>query len=142
MLKKIVSISGKPGLFKVISNGKNMLIVESLTDKRRLPVYSSERVIALGDITMYTASEDKPLKEIFLAMKEKENGQKAGIDPKSDVDSLREYLSGIVPDFDKNKVYPSDIKKLIQWYNIFVETGNLDLFEEKDEKSEESVAAK
>jgi len=135
MLKKIVSISGKPGLFKVVSQGKNMLIVESLIDKKRIPAHASDKVVSLGDVSMFTEEGDKPLSEILEIMKTKENGQKSSVDAKADSTSLRNYFSEIVPDFDRDKVYPTDIKKLIQWYNLLIETGNVD-FSVKEELEE------
>lgn len=82
MLKTILSISGKPGLYKLVSQGKNMLIVESLADKKRFPAYGNEKIISLGDIAMYTDTEDVPLKEVFLSMKKKENGAAVVLDLK------------------------------------------------------------
>ena len=133
MLKKIVSISGKPGLYKVISQGKKMLIIESLADNKRLPAYSSDKVVALGDVSMFTDNGDKPLSEILESMKTKENGALASINSKADAQSLRAYFAEIVPDFDRERVYPTDIKKLIQWYNLLVETGNTDFLLKEDE---------
>jgi hypothetical protein len=138
MLKKIVSISGKPGLYKVLSQGKNMLIVESLTDGKRLPAHSTDKIVALNDVSMFTEGEDKPLREILEALKEKENGAKSSIDPKTDAKFLREYFAQIVPDFDRDRVYPTDIKKLIQWYNILIETGNADFSVEETKAEEKS----
>jgi hypothetical protein len=135
MLKKIVAISGKSGLYRVISQGKNMLIVESLSDKKRMPAYSSDKVVSLGDVSMFTAGEDKPLPDILEAMKVKENGAKASIDAKVDSDSLRNYFAQIVPDFDRDRVYPTDIRKLIQWYNLLIETNNTD-FSIKEETTD------
>jgi len=132
MLKKIVSIAGKPGLFRVISQGKNMLIVESLIDKKRLPAHASDKVVSLGDVSMFTQGDDKPLAEILVAMKAKENGAQASIDPKSDAETLRAYFAEIVPDFDRERVYPTDIKKLIQWYNLLVSTGSDDFTVEEE----------
>lgn len=141
MLKKIVSISGKPGLFRVISTGKNMLIVESLTDKKRIPAYTSDKVVSLGDVSMFTLGEDKPLAEILEAMKTKENGAKATVDPKADAETLRTYFAEIVPDFDRERVYPTDIKKLIQWYNLLVSTGNTDFSVEEEAPVEDAAVA-
>ncbi|MDD2611282.1 MAG: DUF5606 domain-containing protein [Bacteroidales bacterium] len=135
MLKKIVAISGKPGLYKVLSQGKNILIVENLSDGKRMPAHSTDKVVALNDVSMFTKGEDKPLREILEALKAKENGAKASIDPKSDAESLRKFFEEIVPDFDRERVYPTDIKKLIQWYNILVETGHID-FSVKEEAEE------
>ena len=135
MLKKIVAISGKPGLYKVLSQGKNILIVENLSDGKRMPAHSTDKVVALNDVSMFTKGEDKPLREILEALKAKENGAKASIDPKSDAESLRKFFEEIVPDFDRERLYPTDIKKLIQWYNILVETGQTD-FSVKEEAEE------
>lgn len=140
MLKKIVSISGKPGLFRVISQGKNMLIVESLIDKKRIPAHASDKVVSLGDVSMFTLGEDKPLAEILVAMKAKEDGAQASIDPKSDAEMLRAYFAEIVPDFDRERVYPTDIKKLIQWYNLLISTGNDSLFVEEEAPAAEAEA--
>jgi hypothetical protein len=144
MLKKIVSISGKQGLYNVISQGKNMLIVESLTDKKRIPAYSSDKVVSLGDVSMFTDNGDKPLSEILEAIKVKENGAVSSISSKADAESLRAYFAEIVPDFDRERVYPTDIKKLIQWYNLLIETGNTDFLikeeiKEEDKELEENI---
>lgn len=137
MLKKIVSISGKPGLYKVISQGKNMLIVESLVDKKRMPAHSKDKVVSLADVSMFTDNGDKPLSEILESLKTKENGAIASIDAKADAQSLRTYFGEIVPDFDRDRVYPTDIKKLIQWYNLLIETENTD-FSSKEETEVDS----
>ena len=137
MLKTILSISGKPGLYKLISQGKNMLIAESLIDKKRFPAYGNEKIISLGDIAMYTDAEDIPLKEVLLSMKKKENGAAVAMDlKKASADELRSYLAEVLPDFDRDRVYLSDIKKLISWYNLLVASGMTD-FEETAEEGEE-----
>lgn len=137
MLKTILSISGKPGLYKLISQGKNILIVESLIDKKRFPAYGNEKIISLGDIAMYTDAEDIPLKEVLLSMKKKENGAAVAMDlKKASADELRSYLAEVLPDFDRDRVYLSDIKKLISWYNLLVASGMTD-FEETAEEGEE-----
>lgn len=125
MLKTILSISGKPGLYKLISQGKNMLIVESISeDKKRFPAYGNEKVISLADIAMYTNDAEVPLKEVLLSVLKKENGGLASIDAKkSTADQLRTYFAEILPDFDRDRVYVTDIKKLISWYNILVSNG-------------------
>lgn len=131
MLKKILSISGKPGLFKLISQGKNMLIVESLTDKKRCPAYGNAKVMSLGDIAIYTDAEDVPLRTVLIAMKQKENGAEVAMDLKSaSAADLRAYLAEVLPAFDRDRVYPSDIKKLISWYNLLVKSGLTDFEEE------------
>lgn len=135
-MKTILSISGKPGLYKLVSQGKNMLIVESLADKKRFPAYGNEKIISLGDIAMYTDTEDVPLQEVFLSMKQKENGAAVAMDlKKATADDLRAYLAEVLPAFDRDRVYPSDIKKLIAWYNLLVENGMTD-FEEATEAEE------
>lgn len=113
MLKTILSISGKPGLYKLISQGRNMLIVESLTDKKRFPAYGNEKIISLGDIAMYTDTDDVPLKDVLTAMKEKENGAAVVMDlKKATADELRAYLGEVLPTFDRDRVYLADIKSL------------------------------
>ena len=134
MLKTILSIAGKPGLYKLISQGQNMLIVESLTDKKRLPAYGNEKIISLGDISMYTDDDDVPLREVLLSMKTKENGQAVALDiKKASSEELNAYLAVVLPEFDRDRVHTSDIKKLISWYNILVGAGMTD-FEEVAEK--------
>lgn len=131
MLKRILSISGKPGLFELVSQGKNMLILESLTEKKRIPAYTHEKILSLGDIAIYTESGEVPLVNVLRSMKEKENGKTVSFDPKkADGKQLSDYLAAVLPDFDRDRVYSSDIKKLISWYNILIESGRDD-FEEK-----------
>lgn len=130
MLKKILSISGKPGLFELVSQGKNMLIVESLVDHKKVPAYTHEKILSLGDIAMYTESGEVPLAEVLMAMKKKEEGKLVSMNPKkAESKELTDYLASVLPDYDKGRVYASDIKKLITWYNILVEAGK-DNFEE------------
>nr|WP_321379743.1 DUF5606 domain-containing protein [uncultured Bacteroides sp.] len=137
MLKTILSISGKPGLYKLISQGKNMLIVESISaDKKRIPAYGNEKVISLADIAMYTNDSEVSLKEVLASVLKKENGELASIDAKkSTSDQLRTYFAEILPDFDRDRVYVTDIKKLISWYNILVTNGITDF--EAEESTEE-----
>ena len=136
MLKTILSISGKPGLYKLISQGKNMLIVESLVDKKR---YGNEKIISLGDIAMYTDTEEVPLKDVLLSMKKKENGAAVALDvKKASVKELQAYLAAVLPNFDRDRVYVSDIKKLISWYNLLVASDMTD-FEETSETAAEEV---
>lgn len=123
-LTGIISISGKPGLFKVIAQGKNNIIVESLSDKKRVPAYAADRISALEDISIYTYSDDKPLREIYQAIFDKQNGGEAP-SHKSNIEDLKSFLSEILPDYDEERVYPSDIKKLFQWYNLLLNAGVL-----------------
>jgi hypothetical protein len=133
MLKTILSISGKPGLYKLISQGKNMLIVESISeDKKRFPAYGNEKVISLADIAMYTDDAEVPLREVLSSVLKKENGGVASIDvKKSTSDQLRTYFAEILPDFDRDRVYVTDIKKLVGWYNILVTNGITDFAAEE-----------
>lgn len=139
MLKTILSISGKPGLYKLISQAKNMLIVESISpEKRRMPAYGNEKITSLADIAMYTDDSEKPLKEVLASIKEKEKGAIASIDPKkASADELRSYFAEILPDYDRERVYTADIKKLISWYNILVTNGITDFEDEEVEKAAE-----
>ncbi len=131
MLKRILSISGKPGLFELVSQGKNMLILESLTEKKRVPAYTHEKILSLGDIAIYTEEGEVPLVDVLRSMKEKEGGKTVSFDPKkADGKQLAEYLASVLPNFARDRVYSSDIKKLITWYNILIESGRDD-FEEK-----------
>ena len=142
MLKTVLSISGKPGLYKLVSRGKNMLIVESLSDKKRFPAYGNEKIISLGDISMYTDEEDVPLADVFSAMKKKENGAAVSLDmKKATPDDLYAYLGEVLPKFDRDRVHVSDIKKLIAWYNLLVASGMTD-FEEKEEETTGEEAGK
>ena len=142
MLKKILSVSGKPGLYQMVSQGKNMLIIESLTDKKRIPAYARDKVISLGDIAIYTNEKEVPLYEVLSSVKQKENGQKVSIElSKASPDELRAYLAELLPDFDRERVYPTDIKRLLTWYNLLLEAGITEdePQEEKQEKKEETA---
>ncbi|MDR0231942.1 MAG: DUF5606 domain-containing protein [Dysgonamonadaceae bacterium] len=134
MLKEILSVSGKPGLFKMVSQGKNMYIVESLLDGKRVPVYARDKVVSLGDIAVYTETEELPLATVLNNIKIKESG--AAIDMKSNIQpaELRTYFEQILPEYDKDKVYPSDMKKIMGWYNILLNAGITDF--EKVEQEE------
>ena len=137
MLKKILSISGKPGLFRLISRGKNMIIVESLLTGSRQPAYSNEKIVSLGDIAIFKEDGEEPLRNVLKAIKAKENGEQVTLSSKASNDELKKYLGEVLPDFDRVRVYPSDIKKLISWYNMLVE-NEIDF--ETEETSEEEVA--
>lgn len=142
MLKTILSISGKPGLYKLVSQGKNMLIVESLSaDKKRFPAYNHEKIISLGDIAMYTDEEEVPLKDVLTSIKEKENGAAVALDvKKASQDELRNYLAEVLPNFDRDRVYANDIKKLISWYNILIANGFTDFQDIEEAEGEEATA--
>ena len=117
-----------------------MLIVESLQTGKRQPAYAHEKIISLGDIAIFTNEEDVPLSEVLNAIKEKENGAKVILDiKKADNETLRAYLAEVLPNFDRERVYPTDIKKLISWYNLLVETGNSDFVEEEKSQKDADV---
>ena len=134
MLKEILSVTGKPGLFKLVSQGKNMLIVESLIDGKRFPAYTKYKFVSLGDIAIFTETEEVPLGQVLESLKAKENGAVCSIDPKSDNDKLRNYLGEILPDYDRDRVYPSDIRKLLSWYNILINAQITEFLEEEKEE--------
>jgi hypothetical protein len=137
MLKTILSVSGKPGLYRLVSHAKNMLIIESLVDKKRVPAYAKDKVISLGDIAIYTDNAEVPLNEVLTKLKDKENGEKASIQAsKASPEELRQYFAEILPNFDRDRVYPSDIKKLISWYNILIDAGITDFEPESTENEE------
>lgn len=125
MLETILAISGKPGLYKLVSRGNRNLIVESIDDKhQRMPAFSTDRVISLADIAMYTDSEEVPLADVLTTLKEKEHGAVCSLDPKkASKEELFDYFAEILPSFDRDRVYPTDVKKLIQWYNILINNG-------------------
>lgn len=125
MLQTILAISGKPGLYKLVSRAKNSLIVEMLDEShRRIPAFATDRVTSLADIAMYTDTDDVPLHKVLTSLKTLEDGKAASIDIKKAAgDELREYFAKVLPDFDRDRVHNSDIKKLIQWYNILIANG-------------------
>jgi len=135
-LSKILSISGKSGLFQVVSQLKNAVLVESLLDKKRFPAFAHEKISSLEEIAVFTATEDKPLKEILKAIFDKLEGKPA-LDPKSDNKLLQAFFLEIVPDYDSERVYISDIRKIITWYNLLLEHQLLDFTEKEEEKKEE-----
>ena len=139
MKSTILSISGKPGLYKLLTKGKATLIVESLdAKKKRMPVCASHRVTSLNDIAMYTYDEDVPLNKILLSLKTLEEGKKSTVDfKKADSETLREYFAKILPDFDRERVHDYDIRKLIQWYNILIDNGITDFEEEAENDTDE-----
>lgn len=125
MLKGLLAISGQRGLFKMVSQAKNSIIVESLIDGKRMPAYATSRISALEDISIYTEDEDVKLFDVFKAIYEKENGGQA-IAPKSSGNELKAYFEEILPLYDKDRVYVSDIKKVLTWYNTLIEQGLFD----------------
>ncbi|MDR1738776.1 MAG: DUF5606 domain-containing protein [Candidatus Symbiothrix sp.] len=136
MLKKILSVSGKPGLYKLISQGKNLLIAESLTDGKRIPVYMHEKVVSLSDIAIYTTdNKDLPLKTVLKNIWEKEQGKVIDFDKSISPINLKKYFVTILPNFDQDRVYSSDIRKIMTWYNILVTVGQTDFLTETEEEA-------
>jgi hypothetical protein len=133
MLKGILAISGQGGLFKLVSETKNGIIVESLLTGKRQPAYASARISALEDIAIYSDVDEVPLKEVFKNISEKENGE-AAISHKSSGNEIKAYFGEVMPEYDEDRVYVSDMKKVIQWYNLLQEQGLLDFSEEKEEE--------
>ena len=132
MQQTILSIAGKPGLYKLVSRGKMNLIVEALDEThKRMPAFATDRVTSLADIAMYTDAEDVPLMTILASLRDKEEGKEVSFNiKKASSKELRDYFAQVLPDFDRDRVHDSDIKKLLTWYNILVRNGITD-FEEK-----------
>jgi hypothetical protein len=124
-LKEILSVSGKPGLFKTIAQTKSGVIIESLTDGKRIQAFASDKISSLGEISIFTTAEDMPLREVFRRIREK-NGDQPAPDSKSDDNALKAFFETIVADYDKERVYISHIRKLVQWYNLLIINGITD----------------
>jgi hypothetical protein len=140
-LSKILSIAGKPGLYQMISQSKSGLIVQSLLDGKKIPAFSHERISSLEEISIFTETDDIPLKDVFIKLFKKEDGKKT-ISHKSSAKELKDLLKSVLPDYDEDRVYASDIKKLINWYNLLVDKNLIDLEEEKEETEATSEAEK
>ena len=133
MLKNILSITGKPGLFKLVNRGNNMLIVESLLDGKRTPTYARDKIVSLADVSMFTTGDDIALWEVLEKVKKHENGKAISWDvKKAEKKQLCDYFTEVLPEWDQDRVYPSDIRKLVQWYNILINAGITE-FEPKEE---------
>jgi len=135
-LSEYYSIPGKPGVFKMLSQSKNGAIMESLIDGKRLPVFTSDKISSLEEIGMFTNGDDIPLKNVFQNIFREENGNEASVSPKADNKALQTYFSKVLPDWDKDRVYVSDIKKVIAWYNLLVVKNLISL--EDESKNEDS----
>jgi len=139
MQQTILAIAGKPGLYKLVTRGNNNLIVEALdATHKRLPAFATDRITSLGDIAMFTETDDVPLTDVLDNLKKLENGKKASInEKKASSAELHEYFSKVLPEWDQDRVKDSHIKKLITWYNILIEAGIIDFKDEEEEKEEE-----
>lgn len=138
-LQDILAISGQPGLFKYVAQGRSGIIVESLMDQKRTSVPASAKVSSLSDIAIFTTEEDKPLREVFQLLLDKEQGAQASVSPKAAPAELVSFLESVLPTFDHDRVYPTEIKKLIQWYNLLVKVGYTDFKEEEEAKDSKKV---
>lgn len=136
-LDKILSIGGKPGLYKLLTQTRAGFVGESLLDGKRVTVSLRNNVSVLSEIAIYTLEEEVPLHEVFQKIKDKENGGKTAIGHKSEKIKLEEYFFEVLPNYDEDRVYASDIKKIIQWYNILHENGITDFSAKDDENSQE-----
>lgn len=138
MFERILTISGKPGLYRLLSSGRNMLVVEVVdATKKRMPVHNSDKVVMLDDIAIYTDTEEVPLREVFKKIYEKE-GAVLPMDLKSATpEELVEYFESVMPDYDRERVYLTHIKKMYSWYNILVANGIVDFEEPAEEGAAE-----
>ena len=137
-LHEILAITGKPGLYKLVSRGNNMLIVESLIDGKRMPTYARDKIVALSDVSMFTDADDISLSAVLTNAGKKEGLKAVAMDPKKASNAeLQAWFDEVLPNWDRDRVYPSDIRKLIQWYNILINAGITDFtLEEEKEESE------
>lgn len=143
MLREILAITGKPGLFRIVSQGNRMLLVEELKSKKRFPAHSRDKVVSLGDIAMYTDSGDKPLGEILDLVYAHNGSKEVEVKKLIAEGKLRDEFEAIIPDFDKERVYDNDIKKLFTWYNILLEAGMTKFTDDNTPEEEtESTEAK
>lgn len=141
MLETILAIAGKPGLYRLVNRGNRSLIVETIDKaKKRMPAFGTDRIISLADIAMYTDSEEVPLRQVLKNMLEKEGGKKASIEvKKASKEELAAYVAEVLPNFDRDRVFPSDMKKLVQWYDILVENGLTDFDEALKETEGDNI---
>lgn len=135
-LKDILSVSGKPGLFKTIAQTKSGVIIESLIDGKRIQAFASDKISSLGEISIFTATEDMPLREVFRLIQEK-NADQPAPDAKTDDRTLKAFFESILPEYDRERVYVSHMRKLVQWYNLLLANGITD-FTAPAEQTEES----
>lgn len=144
MIKRIVSIAGKPGLFKLVSQGKNMLIVESLATGKRMPAYAHDKVISLADVAIYTNDEDMPLADVLEKVAVRAESKPIDVKAFADDAAIRAYFGEILPEFDKERVYTTDIKKLFSWYNQLIAAGITKFKDDEiaEDKAAEAEAAK
>jgi hypothetical protein len=131
-LDKILSISGKPGLFEIVAQTRSGFIAQSLIDKKKVSVSIHNNISVLSEIAVYTLTEELPLREVFKKIRDKENAQQTSISHKDSKDALEEYFFEVLPDYDEDRVYASDIKKIVQWYNLLQKHDMLGALEEAE----------
>ncbi|MDA9575764.1 DUF5606 domain-containing protein [Flavobacteriaceae bacterium] len=136
-LDKILAINSKPGLYKLINPSRSGYIVESLLDKKRTFIKIDKSQSLLSDISMYTLEGEVSLSDIFDKIYKKENGKQTSISPNTSKDDLEEYLFSVLPNYNEDRVYPSDIKKLLRWYNLLQSVGAFDSTAQEISKDEE-----
>ena len=135
MLKKILSISGKPGLYRLISYGKGIIIVENVTDNKRMPAYTRDKIISLGDIAIYTDDTEVPLADVLTTIAEKYNSQVLDTKLYKSAAQLQQFFEEVLPNYDHDRVYNTDIKKIISWYNTLISAGITDFSIKSEEES-------
>lgn len=140
MNQKILSISGRQGLYKLVNQGKNMLIVESLSTGKRTPAYAHDKVVSLTDVSIYTPESDEPLVNVFETIKEQNNGKPVEYKNMTETE-LREYFAKVLPDYDRERVYTTDIRKVFAWYNELIAAGITE-FKEKETTANEAETEK
>ena len=141
-LEKVLAIAGKPGLYKLVAQTRGGFVAESLIDKKRLSVNIQQNVSVLSEIAIYTLTEEVPLKEVLKSIKKKENGGQTTVKAKDSKDKLEEYFFEILPEYDEDRVYVSDIKKVIQWYNLLQEHDMLDFEDDSKPKKAKKATTK
>lgn len=141
MLRTILTVTGKPGLYKLISSGRNMLIVEAIdATKKRMPIHAADKVVSLGDIAMYTDDEEVPLWQVLENVKGLCNGAVCSIDyKKASNEELADFFAQVLPNYDRDRVYMSHVRKLIQWYNLLIENGITEFAPEEGNETEEEA---
>lgn len=145
MLKSILTISGKPGLYKLLTRGRGVVIVEAIDDtKKRFPIQGTDKVVTLGDISVFTHADEKPLRELLTTIQEKEGGAAVTLDFKNGKpEELKAYFSQVLPDYDEERFYVTHMRKILSWYNILVKYGLTDFSaEEKKEEPQTPQEAK
>ena len=141
IIQEIIAIAGKPGLYRILTTGRNSLVVESMSDGKRMSIAATSRVSSLGDITMYTTGEDIHLRDVLHRIYE-HTGGKEGVSHKANPVEIREFVDGVIPELDHDRVYNSDLKKLIQWFNTLAAHNAFPLESQHEiEEAEEQAAA-